>query len=228
MTAADLQAQVPESDSYALAAWGWNQAGCGDGAGARSASSYRLIDSLAPPTASVGENGLPYVAGPGSFCYADVLFSVLQRKMNYVELHVVPNASGEYDFSRGNTVVLEWEARENMYNFRDVPCDVYLGAAMNPPGEDTEVSVNQIVGSGALYIFDSAKRATRYSASTLRPMYKNVRFPVPNIGSYGTITFNVPGGAAGRWVFAAAFVRRDNGQYPADPPVELSNGFTLH
>ena len=61
----------------------------------------------------------------------------------------------------------------------------------------------------------------------MKPTWSGVRFPVPNLGSNGTLNFQVPGGVAGRWAFAAAFIRMDDGQYPAQPPVEVSNGVNV-
>ncbi|MDD5557988.1 MAG: hypothetical protein PHN82_12190 [bacterium] len=59
------------------------------------------------------------------------------------------------------------------------------------------------------------------------PTCRNVRFPVPGMGSAGAITFRAPGGATGRWAFVAALVRQDDGRFPADPPVEVSNSFMI-
>jgi hypothetical protein len=143
---------------------------------------------------------------------------------NYVDLHV---ANGP-DFSKGDILNLDWASHEDQYGFAGVPCRVYLGAALDPPAEDTDLTVQQIVSSRALYLFDSKMRATRYNPRNVMPTWSGVRFPVPNIGSSGILNFKVPGGAAGRWVFATAFVRMDNGQFPAEPPVEVSNGVTVH
>jgi hypothetical protein len=146
---------------------------------------------------------------------------------NYLELRVRPNASGGFDFKQGDAVVLEWETFESLYGYENVPCAVYLGAVMDFTPENQPATVQQITSSKALYLFNSKKQAARYSQGAAKPMYRGVRFPVPNIGSSGTITFTAPRGAAGRWVFAAALSRADGRGFPADPPIEVSNGFNL-
>ena len=235
MTAADLRAQVPQSSSYSQPAWGWNQGGCGGGTGAHSSSNYGLIDSLAPPMISMGTTGLPYLSDTNYHCYSDVLFCVLRMEAlptptpNYLELRVRANASGGYDFNPDETLVLEWTTYQDRYGFTNVPCAIYLGASMTPPGTDTVVSVAEIVNnSGALFLFDNSLRASRYAPGNVSPTWSGVSFPLPVTGSSGTVNFRVPGGAAGSWAFAAAFVRLDGGGFPADPPVEVSNGFILH
>jgi outer membrane protein assembly factor BamB len=143
---------------------------------------------------------------------------------NYVEL----NVAGGGDFNPRDPVVLHWETHEVWYNFANVPCLVYLGAALDPPVEDTVLTVQQIVQSRALYLFDSKMRAVKYNPKNVKPTFRGVPFPVPKLGSSGSLTFTAPRGAAGRWVFVTAFIRMDNGKFPAEPPVEVSNGFTLH
>jgi len=143
---------------------------------------------------------------------------------NYIDLHVT-NGS---DFSPGQQLILDWTTHEQLFGFAGVPCDFYLAAASNPPAEDTAVTVNQILQSKALFVFDSKMNPLLFNPKKLKPTFSSVSFPVPGLGSSGMIPFNVPSGAVGRWVFVAALVRRDNGQFPAQPPVEVSNGFNLH
>jgi hypothetical protein len=69
--------------------------------------------------------------------------------------------------------------------------------------------------------------ALRYNPKKIAPTYKNVRFPYPKFDSHGTLNFTVPRGAKGRWAFAVAFIKKGD-SFPAQPPVEVSNGFTLH
>jgi hypothetical protein len=147
---------------------------------------------------------------------------------NYVELHVQPNGSGGYDFYPGQSVILGWASYEDLYNYRNVPCAIYLAAAFNPPTEDRAVSVDEIVRSGALFLFDKRMRPVRYNPKKVKPTWTAVPFPVPGLDSGGSLPFTVPSGAGGRWAFATVFVRLDNGQFPAQPPVEVSNGFNLH
>jgi hypothetical protein len=142
---------------------------------------------------------------------------------HYIELRV----SGGTDFNPGQKVVLEWQTYQDRYGFTGVPCAVYRAAALNPPAEDTAVTVNQIVSSKALFIFDSELRPAKYNPRSIEPTYPRVAFPASGLGSGGTISLIVPRGAAGKWVFAAAFIRLDNRQFPARPPVEVSHGFNL-
>lgn len=141
---------------------------------------------------------------------------------SYLDL-VVSNGS---DFSSGRQLIIGWTTRQRLFGFAGVPCDVYLAAAYNPPAEDTAVTVDQIVRSEALFIFDSKMRPVLFDPRKVMPAFSGVVFPGDS--SSGTFAFTVPGGVAGRWVFAAALVRRDTGQFPAQPPVEISNGFTVH
>ena len=146
---------------------------------------------------------------------------------NYIELTVRPGASGGHTFSPGDTLVLEWESHMDRYGCRDIPCAVYLGAARDPLGEDTVLTVDQIKSSGALFLFDRRFAASPFTPGKVFPTFTGVPFPVPGRGTSGTLSFTVPAGAAGRWVFATAFIRSDNGRFPHEPPVEVSNGFTL-
>jgi hypothetical protein len=150
-----------------------------------------------------------------------------QYPVNYVELRVKPNAAGNYDFKQGDQVLLEWNTFEYRYGYENAPCLIYLGAAQSPVAEDTAVTVPQITGSRVLYLFDSRQRASRYNPRSVKPTYSNVAFPNIRYGSSGELSFKVPGGATGRWVFATAFSRMDGRGFPADPPVEVSNGFNL-
>jgi len=180
---------------------------------------------------AIGADGKVYVgAWDNSFyCFQDPTPTPTPTHIpNYVDLRVQLNGCLGYDFYPGQNVALNWATHEDMYNYRNVPCAVYLAAAMEPLKEDTAVTVQEIVKSGALFIFDSKMRPVLYNPRTLKPTFSGVRFPVPGLGSSGQLSFKVPEGAPGRWVFAAAFIRLDNKQFPAQPPVEVSNGFNLH
>ncbi len=142
---------------------------------------------------------------------------------NYVELDVTNGP----DFDPGRKVTLDWRTYEERYGYANTPCNVYLGVALSPVKEDQPVTVQEIVASGRLYLFDSKLRPVRYDPKKIVPTYKNVRFPNPKFDSHGTLNFSVPKGAAGRWAFAAAFIKKGGG-FPAQPPVEVSNGFTLN
>jgi hypothetical protein len=146
---------------------------------------------------------------------------------NYVELHVRKNASGNYSFSPGEQIVLEWEVHDVLYALTDVPVGVYLAAAKSPPGEDRAVTTNQIMESGALYIFNSSMQAVPSESGSISFTFPRVSFPAPGLGSSGTLAFRAPSGMAGNWVFAAAFVKLSDGSFPYVRPVELSNGFSL-
>jgi hypothetical protein len=147
---------------------------------------------------------------------------------NYVELSVRQNGEGGDDFYPGDTVVLDWQAFPDRYGYAGVPCAIYLAAAMNPPADDAAMTVEELLRGKPIYLFDSTMRAHLYNPRDVKPTFARVIFPVPGIGTSGELTFKVPRGAAGRWAFAAAFIRLDNRQYPAQPPVEVSNGFTMH
>jgi len=197
--------------------------------------SYYIGDSECAP--SIGLHGAVYVGSLGNVMYAfegqptetptqtptETPTATPTPTPNYVELRIT-NGS---DFSAGQKVALDWQTYEDRYGFRDVPCNIYLGVAMNPVKEGQPVTVAEIVKSGRLYLFDSKLRASRYNPKKIAPTYKNVRFPHPKFDSHGTLTFTVPRGAAGRWIFAAAFIKKGD-SFPAQPPVEVSNGFTLH
>jgi outer membrane protein assembly factor BamB len=188
--------------------------------------SYHLGSAFRSPSSALGSDGRIYISSGDNqfYCFMDPTPTPTATPTpGYLELRVTNGT----DFSRGQEVVLEWRTNEDRYGFAGVPCHVYLGARMDPPVEDAAVTVQEVVTGGRLYLFDSRRRATPYDPSTVKPMYRNVRFPVPNMGSSGTIVFTAPGGAAGRWVFAGALMYSD-GQFPAQPPVELSNGFDLH
>jgi len=143
---------------------------------------------------------------------------------NYVDLHV----TNGIDFSPGQQLILSWATHEQLFGFTGVPCQVFLVAAMDPPVEDGGFTVAQIVQSRALFIFNSRLQPVRFNPRSITPTFSGVSFPVPGLDSSGSLTFVVLAGAAGRWVFAIAFIRMDNGQFPAQPPVEVSNGFNLH
>ena len=148
---------------------------------------------------------------------------------NYIELSVRPSSSGGDAFYPGDQVVLEWKAHHEYYSYTNVPCAIYFGAARNAPEENTVLPVREIMSSGALYLFNRKLEPSSHTPGNVKPTWEAVFFPVPRgIGSSGSFSFTVPKGAAGRWVFATAFIRRDNGHFPADPPVEVSNGFTLY
>jgi len=147
---------------------------------------------------------------------------------NYIELRVQENKAGADDFNPGDKLILEWRSYENSYDYANVPCAVYFVAALNPPVEDAAVTINQILSSKELFIFDSKMRPVRFNPKSVQPTFKGVSVPVPGMGSSGSLSFASPSGSAGRWVFAIAFVRMDNGRFPSNPPVEVSNGFTLH
>ena len=193
--------------------------------------SYDIGDSECAP--SIGLHGAVYVGSLGNVMYAfegpptatptQTPTPFVTPTPNYVELRVTNGA----EFNPGAKVVLRWDSYQDRYEFAGKPCAVYLAAALNPPAEDTPVTVNQIVASKALFIFDSKLRPVRYNPRSVKPTYPRVAFPAPGVGSGGTISFTVPRGAAGRWGFAAAFVRLDNKQFPSQPPVEVSHGFNL-
>ncbi|MCX6355180.1 MAG: PQQ-binding-like beta-propeller repeat protein [Candidatus Aureabacteria bacterium] len=147
---------------------------------------------------------------------------------NYVELRVQENKAGVDDFYPGDKLVLQWRSYENSYNYASVPCAVYFVAALHPPIEDAAVTVNQILSSKELFIFDSKMRPVRFNPKSVQPTFNGVSFPIPGMGSSGSLSFTSPSGSAGRWVFAMAFVMMDNGDFPSNPPVEVSNGVSLH
>ena len=190
--------------------------------------SYQIGDSECAP--SIGYSGTLYVGSLDNVVCAfegqptPTPTQTPTPTPNYVELRVTNGT----EFNPGAKVILRWDSYQDMYGFTGKPCAVYLAAALEPPAEDMPVTVNQIVSSGALFIFDSGMRPVKYNPKSLKPTFSGVRFPVPGMGSGGSLTFVAPAGAAGRWVFAAAFIRLDNKQFPAQPPVEVSNGFTLH
>ncbi len=169
---------------------------------------------------AISSSGEIYVGSTDNSIYA---FTNPTPTPFYVELR----AKGGTDFNPGQKVELEWQTYEDRYGYTDAPCNIYLGVAMNPVKEDQPVTVKEIVSSGRLFLFDSKLRPSRYNPKAISPTYKNVRFPHPKLDSHGTLKFTVPRGAAGRWVFATAFIKKGDG-FPAQPPVEVSNGFTLH
>ncbi|MCX6357471.1 MAG: hypothetical protein NT045_06310, partial [Candidatus Aureabacteria bacterium] len=143
---------------------------------------------------------------------------------NYIELSVRPKSSGGYTFNAGEEIVLDWHVYENLYNLAGVPCNVYLGAAMYPPGWDRAVTVDQLMTSTTIYLFNSNMQPVLLNPASPRPTFSRVVFPLPG-GPSGSVSFRAPGGNAGWGVFFAAFVRLDNGAFPYVRPVELSNTF---
>jgi len=206
---------------------------------------YNLLSLTIPTIISSGEYeiavlffdwGKQITSRGDAFLDVSAKFSITQPATptatpipHYLDLHVRANGAGGYDFNPGDPLILEWTTSEDLYGYKGKPCMVYLGAALNPLAEDTAAAVNQVVASKALFLFDSHMKAVRYNAKKkANPMYKNVSVPIPGIGSRGTITVTVPNGSAGRWSFVGALLRADNGNFPSEPPVILSNGITLH
>ncbi|MCX6355073.1 MAG: hypothetical protein NTZ78_09255 [Candidatus Aureabacteria bacterium] len=178
-------------------------------------------DSVSDTQIAVDGNGNGIAVFSQDYFYVN---RYLPRESNYFELQVTNGT----DFNAGDTIVLEWRTYEDRYGYTNVPCMLYLGAAMDYPSENSMASPNDIVNrSKALYFFDSKRHASQYRSGKVSPMYTGLRFPVPNMGSSGTVAFTVQRGAAGRWVFLGALLRQD-GNFPSQPPVEVSKGFNLH
>lgn len=138
-----------------------------------------------------------------------------------VELAVLPNIHGGYEFGRGDEVVLAWQSHLDRYGSAGKRMNVYLGAALDTSYKETVITVEQLTSSGTLYLFGAGLEPARYTPpGTPDHTWENVLVP-----EAGTIVFTVPRGAAGEWVFAAAF--SSGGRYVATPPVVVSNQFTI-
>ena len=188
--------------------------------------SYETGDGVAS-SPSIGPDGGLYFGSLDRAIYCLKVPPTPTPTPNYLELHVPEKDGGGYDFTQGQQVVLEWEVYPDRYAYTGVPCAVYLGAARGPVAEDQPVSVQEITSSEVLFLFDSKLKPSRYDPKNLKPTYSGVIFPLGGGTTSGVLPFTAPGGAAGRWVFAAAFVKLDGTGFPADPPVEVSNGFNL-
>jgi hypothetical protein len=161
--------------------------------------------------------------------YTPTVTSTPTPDYNYIELMVLPNNIGGDDFFKGDYVVVEWEAHPDLYGFENIPVDVYLGVTQNPPDRERVTLEELTASTTSLYLFDSSFRTSPYDPTDLQATYSNIAFPLrgSSTGNRGTLVFTVPKSHTGIWAFATAFIRKDNGEFPADPPIEVSNGFTL-
>ena len=157
--------------------------------------------------------------------------------LDYLELRVLPNASGTEEFSPGDLVSLSWTAYYEDFGYEDVPCAIYLGIALDPPKENQTVSVSEIMSSRALYLFNERLQGIPYDPANVVPTWESVTFPfriaagrhesAVGTSSTGGIEFVVPAGHQGNWAFAATFIRLNGAGFVIVPPVAVSNSFTI-
>jgi len=144
---------------------------------------------------------------------------------NYVNLGV-PTAVVE----AGGEVALEWRCDFRQYPYEGVPVDVYLAAVRDPDVCCGPSSVDDLMRSGAVYIYEPGMRGVyEYRGRLKAPTYGKVVFG-PEFAS-GEVTIATPEDPvyAGVYLFATVFVRVDTGEYVRidGMPVENSNEVEL-
>ncbi len=180
-------------------------------------------------SASIGSDGRVYVGSQDNMVYCigsaptptPTATPTVTPSYPYVAIAVLPNIHGGYEFSRGDKVVLAWQSHLDLYGSANKRMNVYLGAACDTSYQETVITVEQLVSSGTLYLFDSSLEPARY----VPPYAPEHTWENTLIPETGTVVFTVPRGAVGEWVFTTAF--SSGGRYVAEPPVVVSNQFTI-
>ena len=144
---------------------------------------------------------------------------------NYVDLGASPGS-----VSPGGTESMSWRCDFSRWDYEGVPVDVYIAAIRDPRVADGPSSKEDALAGGAVYLAGKQmKDWYLYEGAVKYPTYENVSFPP--VALTGTKPLAIPNNPAlaGDWVFATAFIRRDNGQFvrPDGKPVENSNIFSI-
>jgi len=130
----------------------------------------------------------------------------------------------------GESISLGYTCYASMWGYSGVPVDVYVAAIKDPQVSDVPSTVEQALAGGRVYLFGAGMSSVYiYNGSVGAPTFSGVKLPSPPVTGSLPVTAPVSPGYAGNYVFATAFIRRDNGRFVrTDLPVENSNSFTLH
>lgn len=181
---------------------------------------------------SMGANGVLYIGDSACQMHdcADAdnrptLYAIGERVPHYVRLRAAPPV-----VEGGGDLVLSWNCDFNVADYRGVGVDIYVAALREPVTYGIPATLKDLADGGAVYLFGRRMESSYvYDGKVREPTFSNVTFSSETAS--GSIRFNAPSDPdyAGDYAFAAAFVRRDTGEFvrAGGGTIEVSNPFTL-